>query len=103
MLYSKIMVDKTLSPFFVGVNMPMLRHHMRLFLTDAFGGTSKYTGRELRDAHKDLVVSKGLNDTHFNRVAEHLKETLIRFKVSEDIISEVLAIVETTRDDVLNK
>lgn len=103
MLYSKIMLDKTLYPFFRGVNMNMLYHHMKLFLTDAFGGTSKYTGRELRDAHKQLVLEKGLNDTHFDSVAKHLKDTLVRFKVSDEIIEEVLTIVETTRDDVLNK
>lgn len=103
MLYSKIMLDKTLYPFFHGVNMKMLHHHMKLFLTDAFGGTSKYTGRELRDAHKQLVLEKGLNDSHFDSVAVHLKDTLVRFKVSNEIIEEVLNIVETTRDDVLNK
>jgi hemoglobin len=65
-----------------------------------FGGPNTYTGKDLRTAHKPLV-DRGLNDTHFNIVIEHLKTTLKELEVPDDLIEQVLAIAETTRNDVL--
>ena len=103
MLYGKIMLDKNLYHYFDGVNMPLMRHHMEIFLTYAFGGTDSYTGRELRESHKDLVEEKGLNDTHFDIVAGHMKDTLEAFEVPEEIIQNAMGILESTRDQVLNR
>ena len=54
----------------------------------------------MRTAHANLP---DLNDSHFNAIAEHLKATLEELKVNQDLITKVLAVVETTRDDVLNR
>ena len=72
------------------------------FLTVAFGGAPNYPGKNLRDAHKHLV-NKGLNDTHFDAVMEHLGSTLAELGVPADLITEAAGIAETTRNDVLNK
>jgi chemotaxis signal transduction protein/truncated hemoglobin YjbI len=100
--YSKIMSDDSLTPFFDGVDMDRLSFMQRLFLTGAFGGPEAYTGRSLREAHKPLVEKKGLGEAHFSAVAGHLKATLEDLNVSSDLIGEVLAIVASTHDDVLN-
>jgi hemoglobin len=72
------------------------------FLTMAFGGPSRYTGRDLRTAHAPLVA-RGLTDLHFDRIAQHLESTLNELSVPSDLVGEVLGVVATTRKDVLGR
>lgn len=97
--YVKVLADPKVSGFFKNTDMKKQRKHQKNFMTLAFGGPMKYSGRNMRDAHKDFK----LDDSHFNAIGGHLASTLRDFKVSEDLIKQVLAIVETTRADVLNK
>ena len=57
----------------------------------------------MRVAHKKLVEEKGLNDTHFDAIAELLAATLKDLGVGQDLIDEVMIIAGSTRNDVLNK
>ena len=68
----------------------------------AFGGPVKYDGKDLRQAHAHLVA-RGLNDSHFDAVAGHLQSTLKELGVANDLIAEVMALVGSTRNDVLNR
>ena len=70
----------------------------KLFLTYAFGGTTKWTGRSLRAAHKKM----SLREIHFSAIAECLNATLKELGVGQDLIDECMTIVGTTHDDVLN-
>jgi hypothetical protein len=45
---------------------------------------------------------KGLNRSHFEKVAEHLHTTLKDLSVLADIIGEVMTLAATARDDLLN-
>jgi hemoglobin len=101
-LYDKILSDDLLAPFFENVQMETLRRSQIGFITMAFGGNHQYTGGQLRQAHQPLVA-KGLTDMHFNAVAGHLAASMKELGVSDDLIAEAMAIVSTTRSDVLNK
>lgn len=101
-LYEKILADDSLIPFFENVNMARLRGSQIAFVTMATGGPHHYTGQHMRQAHEALVA-RGLNDTHFNAVAGHLAASMRELGVTEPLIAETLAIVETTRNDVLGK
>jgi hemoglobin len=68
----------------------------------AFGGPHNYTGLDMRRGHAHLV-ERGLNDTHVNAVVENLAATLRELNVSEDLIAQVAAIAESTRNDVLGR
>ena len=68
----------------------------------AFGGPDRYKGRDLRSAHAPLVA-RGLTDVHFDAVATHLASTLRELGVADALIDEALAIVATTRNDVLGR
>ena len=57
----------------------------------------------MRVAHKKLVEEKGLNDTHFDAIAELLAATLKDLGVGQGLIDEVMLIAGSTRNDVLNK
>ena len=101
--YEKIMADPSLSPFFDHLDMDAQIKKQIAFMTMAFGGPNRYTGRDLRTAHARFVRDKGLNDAHFDAVATHLQATLTELGVDDGTVGEVLAIVGTTRKDVLDK
>ena len=98
--YEKIMGDPALASFFVGLEMDAQIAKQIAFMTMAFGGPNAYTGRDLRTAHGKLV-KQGLGDAHFDSVAAHLSATLGELGVEPPMIEEVLAIVGSTRQDVL--
>jgi hemoglobin len=75
-LYEKIMSDKTLAPFFEGLDLDAQIQKQIAFLTMVFGGPSTYSGPDLRAAHAASVRS-GLNGDHFDSVARHLAETAL--------------------------
>jgi hemoglobin len=97
--YEKILADERINGFFAKTEMTKLKEHQRRFLTVAFGGPNRYTGRTMRAAHKDM----GLTDDHFNAVAENLTATLRDLKVNEELITKILTLVDGTRPDVLNR
>jgi hemoglobin len=101
--YERVMDDPTLAPFFAHLDMEAQIKKQIAFMTMAFGGPNKYTGKDLRTAHAKLVKTGGLGDSHFDAIAHHLKTTLLELGVDEATTSEVLHVVGTTRNDVLNR
>ena len=100
--YVRVLADERISDFFDDIDMPGQEAKQKAFLTLAFGGPNDYSGRDLTTAHAGLIA-RGLNDSHFDAVAENLVATLKSLGVSDDDITEVVAIVETTRDPVLGR
>lgn len=100
--YRKVLSDDRVSRFFEGVDMDRQRGKQKAFLTMAFGGPHNYTGKDMRTGHAHLV-KQGLNDTHFDAIIELLGGTLKELGVADNLISQVAAIAETTRADVLNR
>jgi hemoglobin len=103
--YERVLQDDRIKHFFADVDMVKQRGHQKAFLTYAFGGTDKYDGRYMREAHKELVEKQGLNEEHFNAVAENLLETLKEMGVSEELRCEVAAVAANPqhRQEVLNQ
>jgi hemoglobin len=100
--YERVMSDETLAPFFDGLDMGAQIKKQIAFMTMAFAGPNRYTGRDLRTAHAKLVA-RGLNDSHFDSIQVHLRETLEELGIDLSTITEVAGIVESTRRDVLGK
>lgn len=100
--YQKVLADERINFWFESVDMAKQRGKQKAFLAYAFGAPVKYTGENMRDAHAPMV-EKGLNDDHFNSVAENLVATLTELNVPQALIDEVCALLETTRDDVLGR
>lgn len=100
--YRKVLTDDSISHFFETTDMAAQHAKQKSFLTMAFGGPNDYTGSDMRKAHAPLV-EKGLNENHFNAVAGHLQSTLEELNVPTDLISDVMAIAGSTKDDVLGK
>ncbi|MFZ4125338.1 MAG: group I truncated hemoglobin [Rickettsiales bacterium] len=101
-MYEKILADDALLPFFEHIDVDALRLSQSAFVTYAFGGPNHYTGKSMRAAHQNSVKA-GLNDQHFDLVAAHLKAAMEELGVPNNLIAEALAIVGSTRADVLNR
>ena len=100
--YRKVLADHRINRFFDNVDMEKQAAKQKAFLTMAFGGPHNYTGEDMRKGHAHLV-KLGLDDSHFDAVMEHLGATLAELNVPQELISQVAAIAESTRNDVLGR
>jgi hemoglobin len=100
--YRKVLSDERINAFFDDVDMEKQAAKQKAFLTMAFGGPHNYTGLDMRQGHAHLVA-RGLNDSHVDAVIEDLGATLRELGVKEELIAQVAAIAESTRDDVLSR
>ena len=97
--YKKVLADARIKNFFEDINMNAQRRKQKAFLSAAFGSPVKWEGRDMRKAHSNL----GLNDTHFNAVAEHLQATLEELKVKKELVDQIMALAGSLRSEVLNR
>jgi hemoglobin len=100
--YRKVLTDDRVSRFFEGIDMDRQIAKQKGFLTMAFGGPNNYSGKDMRTGHAHLV-KMGLNDSHVDAIIELLGQTLKEMGVADSLISQVAAIAESTRNDVLNR
>ena len=100
--YRKVLADHRINRFFDNVDMEKQAAKQKAFLTMAFGGPHNYTGEDMRKGHAHLV-KLGLDDSHFDAVMEDLSATLVELNVPQELIAQVAAIAESTRNDVLGK
>ncbi len=124
--YRRVLADDRVSRFFEGMEMDKQRAKQKAFLTIvstkplnssaffkqrakqkafltmAFGGPHNYTGKNMRTGHAHLV-KMGMNDSHVDAFIELLGATLKDLGVKDELISQVAAIAESTRNDVLGR
>jgi hemoglobin len=103
LFYAKVMADSRTRPYFAKLDMVSQTRKQIAFMAWAFGGPSEYKGRDLKTAHAELVAKRGLSDTHFDAVAHHLRATLVELGVSADDVGEAMAIIASTRPEVLGR
>ncbi len=96
--YGHLLKDESVAPFFVNTDMTKQRRMQKSFLNHVLGG-KEYKGRSMRAAHAKL----NLKDEHFDAVAACLKLSMEELGLTPDQVSQILAIAETTRNDVLGK
>lgn len=63
------------------------------------GGPLKYSGRDMKAAHKGMKIT----ESEFDALAGHLVATLKSFKVPQAEIDELIGIIATTRKDIVEK
>lgn len=103
LFYKKVLLDGRVSHFFDKIDMLRLYTHQSQFLGYALGGPEEYKGRDIGEAHRGLVEKHGLEERHFDIVAEHLLSTFIDLGVPEQTRNEIMDIVASTKDTVLNR
>ena len=102
-LYRKIMADPEINHFFESVDITTQIERQTAFLSMIFGSKDyQYSSSDLRESHKHLVKS-GLNDTHFDRLISHLNSSLKELEVPDHEIEGIIEMLETMRNDVLDR
>ena len=98
LFYQKVMQDQRVNHFFRHIDMEKQSGKLKAFMAYAFGAPLPYSGKALRAAHQHMH----LTEDHFNAVAEQLIATLKELQVPQGLIDEVVTVVLTTKNDVLN-
>ncbi|CAD7701839.1 unnamed protein product [Ostreobium quekettii] len=100
--YRKVYADGRLSHWFEGFAASKMEGQMGRFFKFCFGEVPTYDGRDLTTAHAGLVRG-GLNDGDYDVLVELFTAAFVESGVSEDLVAEVGAIVESARDPVLGR
>jgi hemoglobin len=96
--YRRLWADDELKGYFEGIDKNELKRHQRMFLTMALGGGNGiYEGQPLPQAHTGLNIT----DDAFDKVAEHLRRTLVDLKVDKSLLQIILGFVEGKRNQVV--
>jgi hemoglobin len=66
-------------------------------LAEAAGGPQRYTGRAMEESHRELRITPD----EWRAFMDDLDQTLDKFDVPEQERSQVAAIVESTREDIV--
>jgi len=69
------------------------------FISSATGGPLAYEGRAMKPLHEGM----GITDAQFNAIAADLVQVLKKYKVPQKEIDELIGIVATTRNDIVEK
>jgi hemoglobin len=80
-------------------NVKTLKFHLTQFLALASGGPTEYDGMEMKQAHAGLHIS---ND-EFDAAVGDLKATLDKMQIPNTEQKELLAIIETTRNEIVEE
>ncbi|WP_020579401.1 group I truncated hemoglobin [Actinopolymorpha alba] len=96
--YELVRSDPKLDPFFTTVDMPRLKRHQVLLISQVLGGPAEYAGKDLSTAHADLKITRA----DFQLVASYLVTALEEANVDPDIIGRVGGALATTEKDVVN-
>ncbi len=99
LFYVKVLADERVNHFFEDINMETQHRKQNAFLAAALGAPVPCSGKDMRAAHVNLDI----READFNAIAENLQATLTELKLDEKLINQVMAIVASTKDDVLNR
>ena len=91
--YDRICADRSLAPYFAGVDLPTLKRHQVDMLSGATGGPRRYSGRDMAAAHAGLNIT----DEAFDRVVGHLNATLVETGADDSAIRAVLGALTPLR------
>jgi hemoglobin len=64
---------------------------------EASGGPQRYTGRSMEDSHRDLLITS----EEWEAFIDDFNQTLDKFQVPPQERSELLAIIQTTREAIV--
>jgi hemoglobin len=97
LFYHRLLADAHLAPYFANVPIARLKGHQAMFLAYALHGPARYRGRSMREAHAGLNIT----DADFDRVAEHLAQTLSSLGVTVEQVEAVLATIGPLRAEIV--
>jgi hemoglobin len=76
---------------------PVYKYNATALACMVMGGPQKYTGRTIKEAHQHLDV----NEKEWNALIKIFRDSMTSFKVPQKEQNEVIAIIESTKGDVV--
>ena len=76
-----------------------LKTHMAQFLALATGGPTQYSGKEMHAAHANMHIT----NAEFDATLGDLKSTLDKLQIANQEQKELLSIVESTREQIVEE
>jgi len=91
--------DTRINKRFANADIPRLKSRLVDQVCEATGGPCKYTGANMRDAHKGMNIT----DAEFNALVEDLVKSLDKFKVPAKEKNELLGALGGMKGDIVGK
>ncbi len=95
--YELILEDARLVAYFTDTDLPRLKRHQVLLISQVLGGPVAYDGRDLRQAHVGMAITP----EHFGLVVDHLVQALQEAGVEAEVIARVGAVLAQVEPDVV--
>ncbi len=98
----KLFIDRQVGAFFKGMGTDTKRSFIQKninLVCNVTGGPCKVISRKPRTVHRGL----GITESDFNVVANHLVDTLDKFKVPAKEKGELLAIIGSLKPDIVDR
>jgi hemoglobin len=96
-LYTWILADEQLSPYFERVTVESLKRHMAALLAQVLGGPAEYGGRDLALAHAGL----GITGEHYTRVVDLALASLFLAHAPRDVVAAVEETLGAVRPQIV--
>jgi hemoglobin len=96
-LYRRLLDDARVSAYFAGVDMPQLKRHQALLLSQVLGGPTQYDGRTLAAAHAGL----GITPEQYAVVGGHLVGVLEELGAPANVVDAVKSVLGSVQADVV--
>src|SRR5262249_19351010 len=93
----RVLADPRVNKKFAKTDAPRLVLHLQEQVCAATGGPCKYTGLDMKTAHKNMKVTDG----EFNALVENLVATLDKFNVPAQEKGELLKILGGLHDQIV--
>lgn len=97
-LYDRLLDDEQVAGYFATVDMPRLKRHQVLLLSQLLGGPAQYTGRELAVAHAGL----GIASVDYDALSDHLVDVLTDVGAPVGVIDALSLALEDCRKDIIS-
>lgn len=96
--YERVVADPQLAHYFQGQDVPRVKRHQVLLLSQVLGGPAEYSGRQLGEAHAQLRIADG----DYDLVVDHLIGTLRGLEVDDCVVSAVEGVVAGVKRDIVS-
>lgn len=96
---ARVAADARINKKFARSDIPRVKTMLVDQICGAAGGPCKYTGRSMKEAHRNMAVTEG----EFNALVEDLVATLHQFNVPKAEQDELLAILGPMKSDIVEK
>ena len=94
-----VAADTRINGFFATANIPRLKANLVDQICEASGGPCKYTGRNMKEAHKGM----GVTGPAFDALVQDLVKTLDKFNVPAKEKGELLGALGPMKGDIVEK